>query len=367
MIKENILQDKKREIEYTDLLKDYISFLKDQIINQNKFIFDHLNTIRSSQGIQVETPKDINEVSTPRVNTLIGHDSKPPLITNDNINVITTEYIDVEKDDKRWITEKRKNKIKNNTINTSPSYFESINNFNLLDHDEIAEINNTDNTVSLSKTAEFKSNKKITNKSKLHINQFPDHDVLLQNNVTNVLPKTVATKCVTISDSITKRIDMREFDKNFNNGSSVKRVFPGATASQINSHVPTILKDDLPDTVIICAGTNNIMKKKQTINDTAKEIINIAKSCCKGGVKYVLISSLTCRPSYQKDIEEINKILNHYASIYNYVFIDNKCISKEHLWKDGLHLNKKGIILLANNYLTFLNRPSLLPFQSIWD
>ena len=119
----------------------------------------------------------------------------------------------------------------------------------------------------------------------------------------------LATKCVIISDSITKRIDMREFDKNFNNGSSVKRVFPGATASQINSHVPTILKDDLPDTVIICAGTNNITKKKQTINDTAKEIINIAKSCCKGGVKYVLISSLTCRPSYQKDIEEINKIL----------------------------------------------------------
>ena len=115
MIKENILQDKKREIEYTDLLKDYISFLKDQIINQNKFIFDHLNTIRSSQGFQVETPKDVNEVSTPRVNTLIGHESKPPLITNDNINVITTEYIDVEKDDKRWITEKRKNKITQST------------------------------------------------------------------------------------------------------------------------------------------------------------------------------------------------------------------------------------------------------------
>ena len=107
MRKENIFQDKKREIEYTDHLKDYISFLKDQIINQNKLIFDHLNTIRSSQGIQVETPKDVNEVSTPRVNTLIGHDSKPSLITNDNINVITTEYIDVEKDDKRWITEKK--------------------------------------------------------------------------------------------------------------------------------------------------------------------------------------------------------------------------------------------------------------------
>ena len=45
MIKGNMLQDKKGEIEYTNLLKDYLSFLKDEIIYQNKFIFDHLNTV----------------------------------------------------------------------------------------------------------------------------------------------------------------------------------------------------------------------------------------------------------------------------------------------------------------------------------
>ena len=45
MIKDNMLQDKKREIEYTNLLKDSVSFLKDEIIYQNKFIFDHLNTV----------------------------------------------------------------------------------------------------------------------------------------------------------------------------------------------------------------------------------------------------------------------------------------------------------------------------------
>ena len=104
---------------------------------------------------------------------------------------------------------------------------------------------------------------------------------------------------------------MRDFNKNLKNGSCVKRAFPRATASQIMSYVPAILKDDLPDTVIICASTNNITKKKQPINDIAKEIINIAKSCRKGGVKSVLISSLTCRPYFQKDIEEINKILNY--------------------------------------------------------
>ena len=130
MIKHNMLQD---EIEYTNLLKDYISFLKDEIIYPNKFIFDHLNTVykheetRSSQGIQVKSPKDlvnVNDVSlnvaanksqsTPRVNTIINYDDSKSLITDDNINNNDIEYINCEKDviciDNRWITERRKNK-----------------------------------------------------------------------------------------------------------------------------------------------------------------------------------------------------------------------------------------------------------------
>ena len=35
LIKEYITQDKKREVEYTNLLKDYISFLKGEIIHKN--------------------------------------------------------------------------------------------------------------------------------------------------------------------------------------------------------------------------------------------------------------------------------------------------------------------------------------------
>ena len=39
LIKENIIQDKKREVEYTNL-KDYISFLKEEITHKNKLLFD---------------------------------------------------------------------------------------------------------------------------------------------------------------------------------------------------------------------------------------------------------------------------------------------------------------------------------------
>ena len=36
LIKEDIIQDKKREVEYTDLMYDYVSFLKDEILHKNK-------------------------------------------------------------------------------------------------------------------------------------------------------------------------------------------------------------------------------------------------------------------------------------------------------------------------------------------
>ena len=137
---------------------------------------------RKKPGIQVKSPKDLGNVnnvslnvaanksqSTPRVNTIINYDDSKSLITDDNINNISDiEYINCEKDDviidNRWITERRKNLKKSNSINASPDYFESINSYNLLDHNE-TEINDTDNTrnISFSTTVEF--NNKIKNKS----------------------------------------------------------------------------------------------------------------------------------------------------------------------------------------------------------
>ena len=44
LIKENMLQDKKREMEYKTIIKDYIHFLK-EISNKNNIIYKHLNLI----------------------------------------------------------------------------------------------------------------------------------------------------------------------------------------------------------------------------------------------------------------------------------------------------------------------------------
>ena len=73
------------------------------------------------------------------------------------------------------------------------------------------------------------------------------------------------------------------------NGNALKLVFPGATASQSNHYIHASLSEDTPNTVIICVGTNNISKKKQYAQETAKEIINIAETCRRGRVKTVFI------------------------------------------------------------------------------
>ena len=115
-------------------------------------------------------------------------------------------------------------------------------------------------------------------------------------------------KTVIISDSIPKRIDMREFNDLLKNGAAYKRAFSGATASQLNHYVKATLVEDKPDSIIICAGTNNLTKKQQTVQETTKEIISIAETCRHNGVNTIYISSLICRPSHQKEINDINNV-----------------------------------------------------------
>ena len=119
--------------------------------------------------------------------------------------------------------------------------------------------------------------------------------------------------------------------------------------------------------MIINAGTNNFTKKRQSPEETAEEIIEIVKTCLHGGVKDIFVSSITCRPSYQTQINQVNKLLQYYAGAYNYKFIDNACIRSAHLQRDGVHLNKEGICILAKNFLAHINVNSVTFIESIWD
>ena len=159
---------------------------------------------------------------------------------------------------------------------------------------------------------------------------------------------------------------MKKFNDNLINDHAIKRCYPGATTKRLRELIQTDVKQTKAEKVLICVGTNNITKTNQCPEDIANEIVKLVESCRTEGVKDILVSSLICRPEFDKEITEINKMLGHYAGIFKFTFINNSRIKNEHLWKDGVHLCHSGIPILATNYVNYLNRPPLSPFNEIW-
>ena len=113
------------------------------------------------------------------------------------------------------------------------------------------------------------TSKQGRNTINLIINENPERDVLPLRNANHLKRNKIAN----ISDSITKPIDMRRFNKIIVNGDAVKRAHGGATASKLNHISHDIMIEDKPNIVIICAGTNNFTTKNQSTEETTGEII----------------------------------------------------------------------------------------------
>ena len=73
-------------------------------------------------------------------------------------------------------------------------------------------------------------------------------------------------------------------------------------------------------------------------------------------MKDVFVSSVTVNTrSSSALISAVNNILQDKCATHQFHFTDNSKIKKEHLWKDGLHLNLSGKHLLMKNFLRSLN------------
>ena len=51
----------------------------------------------------------------------------------------------------------------------------------------------------------------------------------------------------------------------------------------------------------------------------------------------------------------MNNILQQLCRTHGFVFVDNGNITVDHLQRDGIHLTEEGSVILANNYLFYLN------------
>ena len=102
-------------------------------------------------------------------------------------------------------------------------------------------------------------------------------------------------------------------------------------------------------------GTNDILNAEGDKDLIAESVIDIAKECVQLGVKDVFVSSVTVNTRRSSAfISAVNNILQDKCATHQFHFIDNSNIKKEHLWKDGLHLNRSGKDLLMNNFCVVL-------------
>ena len=166
--------------------------------------------------------------------------------------------------------------------------------------------------------------------------------------------KSNNTNIKIFSDSIPGEIRIRNFNRFIKSGNARLYGFPGASSKQLSYYIDVNL-DNTTDTVIIHVGINDILHGS-SIEDYMKNVRNMVNKCYSFGVKRVFMSGIvyTKRVSLQLLIDT-HEQLTSLCKELKIKCIDNRNISDEHLFKDGLHLIDSGKTILANNFICNLN------------
>ena len=224
----------------------------------------------------------------------------------------------------------------------------------LLDSEDIC-INNFETPIVQSKQT---TNNKRPNPV---INQHPNRERVYQKQDNNgSFDKITPHKSIRIlSDSIPKGIRVREFNKCISNGYAKFKSFPGASIAHLNYYSNPTLTEEKPNIVVIHVGINNLLSaESNAVSDEviADEIINLGVKCVQYKAEKVFVSGiLKCSRVNPDRINKINELLLTKCQQKNFIYIDNNNITEQHLWKDGLHLKEDGKIILAKNYLHYIN------------
>ena len=69
------------------------------------------------------------------------------------------------------------------------------------------------------------------------------------------------------------------------------------------------------------------------------------------------MSGLICRKGqyHNSRVLKVNDYLEKFCFENRFYVIDNSKIKRDHLFRDGLHLLESGKVILANNFIYYLN------------
>ena len=164
-------------------------------------------------------------------------------------------------------------------------------------------------------------------------------------------------KSITIlGDSIIKNIESHKMRKcMINNEKVYVKSFPGATVKCMEDYIKPSMNFN-PDVVLIHIGTNSL-RSQETPETLANRIISLAEKT-KTDETDVIVSGIVERnDSLNQKALEVNNFIKDKCLLNDISFCDNSNISKSyHTNGSGLHLNYKGTVTLANNFLRCLNK-----------
>ena len=127
--------------------------------------------------------------------------------------------------------------------------------------------------------------------------------------------------------------------------------FPGATVTDMIDYArPTVKRE--PDLIVLHTGTNDLRTEKLA-KDISSDVMRLALEL-KTEINDVMVSSIIPRgDDLNAKGKEVNLNLKAECEKYNLYFIDNaNILPKKHLNGSGLHLNYRGTVTLANNFLS---------------
>ena len=167
-------------------------------------------------------------------------------------------------------------------------------------------------------------------------------------------------KICVIGDSHVRRIRKNVFNNSLNDGRAYLNGFSGVNVKRLDHYITPVLEEDQPDIVIIHVGCNDITYnsiENIDVNDLSNRLLDIGKKCKSYGVETVIFSSILAKKQIKltKVIRQVNDILQDKCEQNGFLFVNNDNVTREYLWKDGLHLNNDGTRLFAGNLVSCLN------------
>lgn len=359
IIKEFMFEEKLREAEMINVMKDQLEYLKCELKEKNKLIESLLARIPSAINKQIIDPDEPETIST-LSNT--SYDSTYESNNNFNNELNSSKSSITRNLDTPFISEyskwhtvgdskdKRKKQSRDIPINSDVGrYNNSIttsNRYEILD--------------------EYSDFEKEYKNAEVEKKDNSNHEQV-DRNISNVkYPKRIpgnssysdittnGKKCAIFSDSICGRIDMKKFNQCLKKSNAFRKTYLGASPKELHHYIAKPLEDEHPDTCIINVGTNRIGKDDSFV--IANDIIKCVNRCKEFGANKVIVSNITYRPGYNKSIKGVNDILHANKILNDFEIIYNDNINASHLWRDNLHLNNNGRDILARNIINVVNQ-----------